>query len=154
MSQVEERLQALGVTIPEAVAPVANYVPFVRSGTQVFVSGQISMAPEGLVTGKLGVDLNLEAGRTAARWCGLNLIAQAKAACEGDLDRLRRAVKLGAFVNCAPDFTDIPQVVNGASDLMVAAFGDAGRHARFAVGAPSLPLNAAVEIDAIFELVT
>jgi len=152
MSSIDDRLKELGITLPEPVAPVANYVPFVVTGNFVFTSGQVSVGADGLITGKLGGDVSLERGIEAARACGINLIVQLKNACGGDLGRLKRVVKLGAFVNCTPDFTDQPKVVNGASDLMVAVFGDAGRHARSAVGAPSLPLNAAVEIDGIFEI--
>ncbi len=152
MSSIDDRLKELGITLPEPVAPVANYVPFVVTGNFVFTSGQISVGPDGLITGKLGRDVSLEQGVEAARACGINLIVQLKNACDGDLGRLKRIVKLGAFVNCTPEFTDQPKVVNGASDLMVAVFGDNGRHARSAVGAPSLPLNAAVEIDGVFEI--
>jgi enamine deaminase RidA (YjgF/YER057c/UK114 family) len=149
---IDDRLKELGISLPEAPAPAANYVPYVISGPLVFVSGQISRNDSGLITGKLGDGLTIEQGQAGARACALALIAQLRAACGGDLDRLRRVVKLTAFVNCTPDFTDQPQVVNGASDLMVAVFGDAGRHARAAVGAPSLPLGVAVEIEGIFEI--
>lgn len=152
MSKTAECLAALGLDIPAPVAPVANYVPFVRRGHELFISGQVSMTPHGLIKGKLGADLSVEQGAEAAKACAINLIAQMKAALDGDLERVQRVVKLTAFVNCTPDFTDQPKVVNGASDLMVAVFGDAGRHARAAVGAPSLPLGAAVEIDAVIEV--
>lgn len=152
MSEVESRLSAAGIVLPVPVAPVANYVPFVRSGTLVHISGQVSVDAPGGVKGIVGVELDLEAARAAARLCGVNLIAQMKAACEGDLDRVVRVVKLGGFVQAGPDFCDIPQVVNGASDLMVLAFGDAGRHARSAVGVYRLPLNFAVEVDAVVEV--
>ena len=152
MSRIETRLAELGLVLPEPVAPVANYVPFVVTGDLVFISGQVSIGPDGLIAGKLGEEVSLEQGIEAARACGVNLIAQLKTACDGDLDRVRRVVKLGGFVSCAPGFTDHPKVANGASDLMVEVFGDAGRHARAAVGAPSLPLNAAVEIDGVFEI--
>lgn len=152
MSRIETRLAEIGVVLPEPVAPVANYVPFVVSGNLVFISGQVSIGPDGLIAGRLGDDVSLEQGIEAARACGVNLITQLKAACEGDLGRVRRVVKLGGFVNCTPDFADHPKVANGASDLMVDVFGDAGRHARAAVGAPSLPMNAAVEIDGVFEI--
>ena len=152
MSAVEARLRELGLELPAPVAPVANYVPFVVSGGHIYVSGQVSLGPDGLVTGKVGSALSVEEGQAAAQLCALNLIAQAKAAADGDLDRIARVVKLGGFVNCGPDFTDQPKVINGASDLMVDAFGDAGRHARAAVGAPSLPLGAAVEVDGVFAL--
>jgi enamine deaminase RidA (YjgF/YER057c/UK114 family) len=149
---IDARLKELGISLPEAPAPAANYVPYVISGPLVFVSGQISRNDSGLITGKLGDGLTIEQGQAAARACALALIAQLRAACGGDLDRLRRVVKLTAFVNCTPGFTDQPQVVNGASDLMVAVFGDAGRHARAAVGAPSLPLGVAVEVEGVFEI--
>lgn len=148
----EERLKQLDIVLPEPAAPIANYAPFVRSGQFVFVSGQVSMGPSGLITGRLGDDVTLEDGVAASRACGVNLIAQLKSACDGDLTRVRRVVKLGGFVNCTPDFVDHPKVINGASDLMVAVFGEAGRHARAAVGAPALPLNAAVEVDGVFEI--
>ncbi|MEE2566831.1 RidA family protein [Hyphobacterium marinum] len=152
MSDIDARLSALGITLPEPVAPVANYVPFVKSGNQVFISGQISIGPDGLVAGRLGETMNLEEGQAAARLCAINLVAQLKAACGGDLSALRRVVKLGGFVCAAPDFTDIPKVINGGSDLMVEVFGDKGRHARSAVACPVLPLGAAVEIDGVFEV--
>lgn len=152
MSSIDARLADLGLVLPEPVAPVANYAPFVITGNLVFISGQVSIGPGGLITGKLGADLDLDKGVEAAHACGVNLIAQLRAACGGDLDRVKRVVKLGGFVNCTPEFGDQPKVVNGASDLMVAVFADAGRHARAAVGAPCLPMNAAVEVDGIFEI--
>lgn len=152
MSDVEARLEALGLTLPQAAAPVANYVPFQVIGSQVHVSGQVSMGPGGVTTGRLGADLDLEAGQAAARQCALNIIAQLKNACAGDLSRVKQIVKLGGFVTVTPGFTDIPKVINGASDLMVEAFGDSGRHARFAVGVAELPLGAAVEIDCLAEI--
>jgi enamine deaminase RidA (YjgF/YER057c/UK114 family) len=152
MTTVEDRLAALGISLPEPVAPVANYVPFVRSGSLVHISGQISIDAEGGIKGVVGEDVDLERGVAAARLCGVNLIAQMKAACEGDLLRVKRVVKLGGFVQAGPDFFDIPKVVNGCSDLMVAAFGEAGRHARSAVGVYRLPLNFAVEVDAVVEI--
>lgn len=152
MSRIDTRLAELNLILPEPVAPVANYVPFVVSGNLVFISGQVSIGPNGLITGKVGSALTVEDGIDAAHACGVNLISQLKAACEGDLDRVRRVVKLGGFVNCEGDFTDQPKVINGTSDLMVAVFGDTGRHARAAVGAPSLPLDAAVEVDGVFEI--
>lgn len=152
MSTIDSRLSELGLELPEPVAPVANYVPFVQSGNQVFISGQISMGPNGLVTGRLGDSMRIEDGQAAARLCAINLIAQLRVACGGDLSRLVRVVKLGGFVCATPDFTDIPKVINGGSDLMVAVFGDAGRHARSAIACPSLPLGAAVEIDGLFEV--
>lgn len=152
MSQIDARLSALGIDLPPAPAPAANYVPFVRTGNQLFVSGQISIGADGhRITGKLGAGLEVEEGAAAARRCGLALIAQAKAAL-GDLDRVTRVVKLVGFVNSTADFADQPRVINGASDLMVEVFGEAGRHARSAVSAASLPLGVAVEIEAIFEV--
>ena len=151
-NQIEHRLSELGLSLPDAPAPAANYVPFVQSGALVFISGQISAGPDGPITGKLGAGLEVEQGVAAARACGLALMAQLRAACGGDLTRLKRVVKLTGFVNCTPDFTDQPKVVNGCSDLMVAVFGEAGRHARAAVGAPSLPLGVAVEIEGVFEI--
>jgi enamine deaminase RidA (YjgF/YER057c/UK114 family) len=152
MSEVESRLAAAGVILPVPVAPVANYVPFVRSGSLVHISGQVSLDASGGIKGVVGADVDLEAAQGAARLCGVNLLAQMKAACDGDLDRVVRVVKLGGFVQAGPDFFDIPKVVNGASDLMVLAFGDTGRHARSAVGVYRLPLNFAVEVDAVVEV--
>lgn len=151
MSKVEERLAGLGITLPQPVAPVANYVPFVRSGNLVHISGQISIDPTGGVKGTVGVDVDLETAQQAARLCGVNLLAQIKAAV-GDLDKVARVVKLGGFVQAGPDFIDIPKVINGCSDLMVEVFGDAGRHARSAVGVYKLPLGFAVEVDAVVEV--
>lgn len=153
MNAVDARLNEMDITLPEAAAPVANYVPFVQSGALVYISGQIARHADGsLFTGKLGNEVSLESGKEAARSCGLYLIAQMKAACGGDLTRVKRIVKLGGFVNATPDFVDIPQVINGCSDLMGAVFGEAGKHARSAVACPTLPLGVAVEIDAIVEL--
>ncbi|HBZ44981.1 MAG TPA: hypothetical protein DEO85_13200 [Maritimibacter sp.] len=152
MSQFETRLAELGVTLPDAPAPAANYVPWIRTGNLVFVSGQVSMENGTLITGKLGDGLSVEEGATAAKVCAINLLAQVKAACEGDLDRLQRVVKLTGFVNSTPDFGDQPKVVNGASDFLVEALGDAGRHTRSAVSAASLPFGSAVEIEGIFEI--
>ncbi|WP_091739172.1 RidA family protein [Phenylobacterium immobile] len=152
MSKIEDRLAELGVVLPQAAAPVANYVPFVRAGDLVHISGQVSRDASGGVTGVVGVDVDAETARAAARLCGVSLIAQMKAACEGDLDRVVRVVKLGGFVQAGPDFFEIPAVVNGCSDLMVEVFGDAGRHARSAVGVYRLPMNFAVEVDAIFQI--
>ncbi len=149
---VEAKLAELGVTLPDAPAPAANYVPYVVSGNMVYVSGQISADENGLITGTLGDDMDVEAGAAAAKRCAMGLLAQVKAACGGDLDRLTRIVKLGAFVNSTAEFTQQPQVVNGASDFLVAVLGDAGRHARSAVSSPSLPLGVAVEIDGVFEI--
>lgn len=150
--KIDARIGELGISLPEAAAPVANYVAFVRSGNLLHVSGQIAQDENGPVKGKLGADMETEAGAAAARRCALSLISQVRAACDGDLDRVVRVVKLNGFVNSAPDFTDQPKVINGASDLMVEVFGDAGRHARSAVGVAGLPLGVAVEIDAIFEI--
>jgi enamine deaminase RidA (YjgF/YER057c/UK114 family) len=152
MSEIDARLSALGIVLPEPVAPVANYVPFVRTGDLIHISGQISIAPDGGYKGVVGVDLDLETAQAAARLCGINLIAQIKRACGGDLSAVRRVVKLGGFVQAGPDFFDIPKVVNGCSDLMVEVFGDAGRHARSAVGVYRLPLNFAVEVDAVVQI--
>lgn len=146
------RLAELGVTLPDAPAPAANYVPFVKSGNTLYVSGQISNGPDGLVTGKLGADMEVAEGASAARLCAISLLAQVKAACDGNLDGLVRVVKLTGFVNSTADFTDQPKVINGASDFLVEALGDAGRHARSAVSAASLPLGVAVEIEGIFEI--
>lgn len=150
--KIEARLAELGLTLPDAPAPAANYVPFVRSGNLLFVSGQISQGPEGMIRGKLGTDLDVAQGAAAARSCALALLAQARAGCGGDLDRVKRVVKLTAFVNSAPDFTEQPEVVNGASDLLVEVMGDAGRHSRSAVSAGALPRGVAVEIEGIFEI--
>lgn len=147
----EEKLKELGVTLPDAPTPAANYVPAVRVGDILYVSGQISQDENGLIKGKLGADLEVPAGAKAARICAINLLAQVRAACDGDLDRLVRVVKLTGFVNSAPDFTDHPKVINGASDFLVEALGEAGRHARSAVGT-MLPLGVAVEIEGIFQV--
>jgi len=152
MTTAEQRLAALDIVLPEPIAPVANYVPFVRCGSLVHISGQISIDAEGGIKGVVGQDLDLERGTAAARLCGVNLISQMKAACGGDLARVARVVKLGGFVQAGPDFFDIPKVINGCSDLLVAVFGEAGRHARSAVGVYRLPLNFAVEIDAVVEI--
>jgi enamine deaminase RidA (YjgF/YER057c/UK114 family) len=152
MSQVEERLAALGITLPQPNPPVANYVPFVRSGSLVHISGQVSIDASGGVRGVVGEDIDIEAAKGAARLCGINLLAQMKAACDGDLERVVRVVKLGGFVQAGPSFFEIPLVVNGCSDVMVAAFGDAGKHARSAVGVYRLPMNFAVEVDAVVEV--
>ena len=150
---VEARLSSLGIELPVPAAPIANYVPFTISGTLVVVSGQICVwNGERRHVGKLGAEIAIPEGQEAARLCALNILAQLKVAAGGDLDRVKRCLRLGGFVNCTPDFTDMPQIVNGASDLMVAVFGDAGRHARTAVGVGSLPGGVAVEVDAMFEL--
>ncbi|NSX54424.1 RidA family protein [Parasulfitobacter algicola] len=152
MSGFEAKLADLGVTLPNAPAPAANYVPFVKMGEMLFVSGQISNGADGLVTGKLGDTMSIEDGAAAARLCAISLLAQVKAACEGDLDKLVRVVKLTGFVNSTADFTNQPQVINGASDFLVEALGDAGRHSRSAVSAAALPLGVAVEIEGIFQI--
>jgi enamine deaminase RidA (YjgF/YER057c/UK114 family) len=152
MSKVEERLSAAGVVLPTPTAPVANYVPFSRVGELVHISGQVSVDAGGGIKGVVGEEVDLESAVRAARLCGINLVAQMKAAAEGDLDRIVRVVKLAGFVQAGPAFFDIPKVLNGCSDLMVAAFGDAGRHARSAVGVYRLPLNFAVEVDAVVQL--
>ncbi len=152
MSKVEARLAALGIVLPEPVAPIANYVPFVQAGALAHISGQVSTDGKGGLKGVVGDDVGLTTAVGAARLCGINLLAQMRAAAGGDLDRIRRVVKLGGFVQAGADFFDIPQVVNGCSDLMVEVFGDAGRHARSAVGVYRLPMNFAVEIDAVVEL--
>ena len=151
MSDVEARLSALGIVLPEPVAPVANYVPFVISGNLLHISGQVSTDADGGVKGTVGQDVDFDTAVKGARLCGVNLFAQMKAAC-GDLDRVKRVVKLGGFVQCGPEFYDIPKVINGCSDLMVQVFGDAGRHARAAVGVYRLPLGFAVEVDAVVEV--
>jgi enamine deaminase RidA (YjgF/YER057c/UK114 family) len=152
MSDVETRLSRLGLELPKPNAPVANYVPFVRAGDLVHISGQVSLDASGGVRGVVGEEVDLETAKRGARLCGLSLIAQMKAACDGDLDRVVRVVKLGGFVQAGPAFFDIPQVVNGASDLMVEAFGEAGRHARSAVGVYRLPMNFSVEVDAVVQV--
>jgi enamine deaminase RidA (YjgF/YER057c/UK114 family) len=152
MSKVEERLKAAGIELPQPVAPIANYVPFVRTGSHVHISGQVSLDAAGGITGTVGVEIDLETAQKAARLCGINLLAQMRAACNGDLDRVARVVKLGGFVQAGPDFYSIPSVINGCSDVMVEAFGDAGRHARSAVGVYKLPMNFSVEVDAVVEV--
>ncbi|WP_295170261.1 RidA family protein [uncultured Brevundimonas sp.] len=149
---IEARIAELGLTLPEPAKPVASYVSYVRSGNQITISGQLSNDANGGIKGTVGVDVTPEQALEAARLCGLNLIAQIKAACDGDLDRVVRIVKLGGFVQAGPDFTAIPAVINGCSDMMVEVFGDAGKHARSAVGVYKLPLGFAVEIDAIVEI--
>jgi enamine deaminase RidA (YjgF/YER057c/UK114 family) len=151
-SNFDQRLADLGLSLPDAPAPQANYVPFVVVGNTVYVSGQVSMNADGLITGKVGADLTAEDAAKAAQTCALALLAQAKKACGGDISRLKRVVKLTGFVNSTPEFGDQPTVVNGASDLLVALLGDAGRHARSAVSAGALPFNVAVEIEGIFEI--
>jgi len=152
-SRIEARLAELGLSLPEAAAPAANYVPYVQTGNLVVISGQITLENGALkYIGRVGQDFTTEQAYEAAKLCGLNLIAQLKEACGGNLDRVKRVVRLGGFVNCTADFTEQPKVVNGASDLMAEVFGDAGKHARAAVGVNSLPLGVAVEVDGMFEL--
>ena len=151
MSAIDDRLKALGIVLPEPVAPVANYVPYVLTGNQLYISGQISIDASGGIKGVVGQEVDADTAKAAARLCGVNLIAQMKAAL-GDLSRVKRVVKLGGFVQAGPGFVAIPQVINGWSDLMVEVFGDAGRHARSAVGVYQLPLGFAVEIDAVVEV--
>lgn len=152
--RIDARLDELGIVLPSAPAPAANYVPWVISGNLIMVAGQIPLVDGSIQgVGKVGRDMDTEQAAGIARICGLNLIAQAHAASGGDLDRIARVVKLGGFVNCVDSFTEHPEVVNGASNLMVDVFGEIGRHARFAVGANSLPRGVAVEVEAIFELV-
>lgn len=150
--RIDRALAELGLTLPEAADPVAAYVPVAEAGGLLHLSGQLPFVHGTLVTGRLGEGLTLEEGQEAARACGLMVVAQLKKYLDGDLSRVGRIVKLGVFVNSAADFTDQPKVANGASELMVALFGDAGRHARSAVGVPVLPLGAAVEVDAIVAL--
>lgn len=150
---IETRLTELGLSLPEASAPVANYVPYAVSGSLVFISGQLPLKGGKLLfTGKVGDKVSVGEAEVAARQSALNIIAQLKAACDGDLGRVKRIIKLGGFVAADSTFTDHPKVINGASDLMVDVFGDAGRHARAAVGCPSLPLDAPVEVEAIIEI--
>jgi enamine deaminase RidA (YjgF/YER057c/UK114 family) len=151
--EIDARLAELGIEVPEAAAPVANYVGYVVTGNLVFVSGQVPIkGGQFQYQGKVGAEISVEDAQAAARLCAINIISQLKAACGGDLDRVKRIVKLGGFVNSIPEFTDQPKVINGASDLMVEVFGDAGRHARAAVSAGALPLNVAVEVDAVAEI--
>ena len=150
---IEKNLAIQGIVLPQAASPAANYVPYVITGKQISVAGQIPFWNGELTgLGKVGRDMTTEDGANIARICGLNLIAQVKAACEGNLDRVARVVKLGGFVNCTEEFCDHPEVINGASNLMVDVFGDKGTHSRFAVGVNSLPRGVAVEVDGIFEL--
>ncbi len=151
MPTPEENLDRLGIVLPAPMKPVATYVPFVITGKLLYVSGQVSATAEGRILGRLGENMELSAGQHAARICGINLIAQCTAAV-GELSNIKRVVKLGGFVNAAPGFVDIPQVINGCSDLMVEVFGEAGKHARSAVACPTLPLGVAVEIDGVFEI--
>ncbi|MBL6934439.1 MAG: RidA family protein [Alphaproteobacteria bacterium] len=152
-NDITARLEELGITLPQLSAPLANYVPNLISDGNLYISGQLPMA-DGAVTyaGRLGAELDVEAGQAAARLCAVNILAQASAALDGDLDRIKRLVRLGGFVAATAEFSDHPKVINGASDLMVEVFGKAGRHTRIAAGCASLPLGAAVEIDALFEV--
>ncbi|MEQ3625795.1 MAG: RidA family protein [Celeribacter sp.] len=149
---IEARLADLGITLSTPAAPAANYVPFVQSGNLIYVSGQISQDENGMIKGKIGTDLSVEEGAAAAKRCAIGLLEQVKAACDGDLERLVRVVKLTGFVNSTPDFGQQSTVVNGASDFLVEALGDKGRHARSAVSAGALPFGVAVEIEGIFEI--
>ncbi len=151
--KIDTHLAALGITLPDASPPAGSYVPFTIAGNLVTISGQVPLNADGLqYRGKLGADFDVDAGQEAARLAGLNVLAQLKAACGGDLDRVVQLVRLGGFINATPDFTDHPAVMNGASDLMVEVFGDRGKHARFAMGAGSLPFNVAVEVEAVAEI--
>jgi enamine deaminase RidA (YjgF/YER057c/UK114 family) len=151
---IEQRLAELGIQLPTSAASVANYLPFSTIGSVIIISGQIPILNgEVQYKGKVGIDLTLEEGQAAARICGLNILAQLKVACDGDLSRVQRCLRIGGFVNCGPDFTDHPKVINGVSDLMVQVFGsEIGRHARAAVGVSSLPLSSAVEVEALFKI--
>lgn len=152
--KVDARLAELGITLPTPAAPAANYVPTVRSGNLVFVAGQVTFDAQGKpqYIGKLGREFDVAQGQQAAKLCAINILAQMKAALGGDLDRIVRCVRVGGFVNAVPDFTDHPKVINGASDLLVQALGDAGKHARAAIGVGSLPLGVACEVEAVFEV--
>ena len=153
MGKIADRLKELNIELPQAAAPVANYVGWVRAGNLIFTAGQIPLKDgKPVCTGKVGADVSIEEAEEAARLCAINAIAQAAAALDGDLDRIVRVVKLTGFVNADNDFTQHPQVVNGASGLMVEVFGEAGRHARSAVGSSSLPLDVTVEVEAVFEV--
>ena len=156
MSAIEDRLAKLGVALPQAAAPVANYVPSVVTGNLLVISGQLALGPDGKLAdrhkGKLGAEVSDEAGKEAARFCAINLLAQAKAALGGDLSRLQRCVRLGGFINAVPTYAGLAPIMNGASDLMVEAMGEAGRHARSTIGVAELPLDCAVEVEAMFEI--
>ena len=150
---IDARLKELGIVLPEPASPAGNYVPYVTAGNLVFISGQLPIGPNGVeCRGKAGTDVSIDDAQKAARLCGINILAQLRAALGGDLERVRRCVKLGGYVNSAPDFTDHPKVINGCSDLMVEVLGERGKHARIAVGSGSLPLDVTVEIDAVFEV--
>lgn len=149
---IERKLAAMGISLPAAPAPAANYVPTVRTGNLLICAGQVSAAPGGeFIKGKVGAETSPERAQQAARICVINLLAQAKAAL-GDLDRIKRCVRLGGFINAVPTFGELPKIMNGASDLMVEVFGDAGRHARTTVGVAELPFDASVEVEAMFEV--
>lgn len=156
MNEIETRLSGLGIVLPTPAAPLANYVPFVISGNQLVISGQIPLGADGKVApenrGKLGAGVSEEAGKATARVCVINVLAQAKAALGGDLSRIRRCVRLGGFINCTPGFDKLPLIMNGASDLIVEVLGDAGRHARSTIGVAQLPMDSAVEVEALFEI--
>ncbi len=154
MGQIDDRLNELNIVLPQPAAPVANYVGYVITGNLVFISGQVTFGPDGnlMYQGIVGDSISIEEAQKAARLCGINILSQLKSACDGDLDRVVRCVKLGGFVNAVPGFENHPMVINGTSDLMVEVFGDKGKHARFAMGAGSLPVNVSVEVDAVFEI--
>ena len=149
---IEARLAELGIALTDAPAPAANYVPYVQVGDTLYVSGQVSMNADGFITGKLGADMDVDAGAAAAKTCAIALLSQVKAACGGDIERLTRVIKLTGFVNSTAEFGDQPKVINGASDFLVEALGDKGRHSRSAVSAASLPFGVAVEIEGIFQI--
>jgi enamine deaminase RidA (YjgF/YER057c/UK114 family) len=155
MGDIDQKLAALGIVLPVPASPVANYVPFVRTGSLVVISGQLCLGADGRIAdahkGKLGINVSAEAGQEAARLCVINLLAQLRAAI-GDLDMVMRCVRLGGFINAAPDFAALPPIMNGASDLMVAVMGDKGRHARTTIGVAELPFDAAVEVEGLFEV--
>ena len=155
MSPIDQKLHDLGIVLPTPASPIANYVGAVISGNLLIISGQLALGPNGLAAehkGKLGAGVSAEQGMQAARLCAINLLAQAKAALGGDLARIKRCVRLGGFINCAPDFATLPVIMNGASDLMVAVLGDNGKHARSTIGVAQLPLDCAVEVEAMFEV--
>ncbi len=152
MDPIAKKLSELGITLPDPAAPAANYIPYVVSGEMVYVSGQLPFDNGDIITGAVGTNIDIDQAVFAARMCAISLIAQVNAATKGNLSRVSRVVRLGGFVQCGPEFYDHPKVINGASDLMVEVFGDIGRHSRAAIGAPSLPLNAAVEVDGIFQI--
>lgn len=152
--QIDSKIKELGLSLPEAIKPAANYVPYTVTGKTVYVSGMLPLeGGKPQFIGKVGADISLEDAQTCAQLCGLNILAHLKNACDGDLDRVARVLRMGIFVNSTPDYTDQPKVANGVSDLMVGLFGEKGHHARFAVGVAQLPFGVAVEVDATFELV-